>query len=174
MKSKISMLLAAFLFFGLAACGSTKTDRNAGRSCPETGFLKHTDEMTYDNKEYKLEAKIINLTGGCSFDPAEVSMNVNLDFAGQWTARGMEAPKRIKLPYFATVLDDQEDILHKTRYETVLKMDDTLGLSSETVSLRIPVAEGANAADYRVIFGFSVTPNQFYDNQMQYQKDIKP
>lgn len=173
MKSKISMLLAVFLVFGLAACGSTKSDRMAGKTCPETGFLKHTDEMTFDNETYKLEAKITNLTGGCSFDPAEVSMNVNLNFAGQWTDRGMETPKRIKLPYFATVLDDQEEILHKTAYETVLKMDENLGTSSETVSLRIPLPEGANAGDYQVIFGFSVTPNQFRDNQKQYQTDTK-
>lgn len=168
MKSKILMLCMLFTALGIAGCAMLPGYNNMdAERCPETGFLKHTDRINFDNENYELDVIMHDLTGGCDYTDEHLVLNVNLNFAAAWTPRGMDAPKRVKIPYFATVIDEQEEILSKTEFAAVLSMSDNKGAASENVTLHLPREK---AGRHRVIFGFSVTPAQYHHNQL---RDLK-
>ena len=161
-----SFIVAAVSLIVLAGCSSDgKLAGIGGARCPETGFLKYTDTITYTNTDYVLNARMENFGGGCSFGEKGVTVNARLAMAAFWENNGMEAPKRVRLKYFATILDDQDNVLAKKEFGAVAKMEGVIGRTEENITLHIPLERSKQAHKRKILFGFAVSPGQYIDNQ---------
>lgn len=173
------------------ACPDTGIIKEASR-LPVTGAATGKEKASL-----KVDARIVDFSGGCrEKTPGQVDMDLNVVFAGRTTAAGKDITTQ-DLPYFIAVLSPDNDILQRTGFSTSLAFDNAAapapepksaadaepgpkageapqgpqGVTTEQHTIRLPLAEGTNPADYKVVIGFALTPEQLQYDREQEQND---
>jgi len=154
MKSYLSSILTIGIIVSLGGCaGQSATQQavSAGASCPQTGFLKHTE--TIETAEIK--ATMEDLDGGCHFKDGQVVLTTRFNISAKWIGRA-EAPKGLEIPYFATIVDPNENVLAVQDLTAQVELDHTIGQSLEELTQSIPLNDVKMSRHYKVIYGFPV------------------
>jgi hypothetical protein len=178
----LPLLLSACSLFGR---------HDAVVACPDTGIVKEAarlpvfndaDTPQADMQPVAVDAAIMNFSGHCTEKkPGQVSMDLAVSFKGvDYRAASKSKPQ--DLPYFIAVLAPDQQILQREAFSTRLDFDKAVpppaaadgkpaapqAVSVEEHSIRLPLAEGENPADYKVVIGFALTPEQLnYDRKQK-------
>lgn len=163
-----AMLLAGLLL--LAGCAGKPPA--ALPPCPDTGLMlgaaqlydfKAGAEQTEPNRI--IAASIENYRGACRYENGQMDFELELDFSAWRGAQGTTL-ERGQFPYFIAVLDAEESVLQRQGFSTTVPFDKTgAGLKTEKHRLRLPLAEPKDAAGYKVVIGFQLTPEQLAYNR---------
>lgn len=187
MKQMTRFCAIAALCLALTACAGAPR-----AACPVAGILQGADRLPVfadmreqgDPQTQTVQGQIVNFAGGCA--PASdtkipllgkkeqakgMVYDLDIHFQGERyeaaTSDGKGPLKGLSLPYFVAVLGPGDQILQRARFSVKLGFDDQgHAVAQEQHRLVIPEATPDNAADYRVTFGFELTPQQLaYNNR---------
>ena len=160
----------------LSACGNGV----AQGPCPTTGVLtdatkivQFTPGSAEDISNVLVAGEIVNTSSGCIYRKSGLTAGVGIAIQMQTGQAGARARQvTYKLPYFVALTDANDRVLEKTFYEATLRLrDDTVAQKLETVDdIRISLDEGQTGADFRVIVGFQLTPQQLAYNRRKKRK----
>ena len=168
-RARFAALLLAGLLL-LAGCAGKPPA--ALPPCPDTGLVLGASQL-YDFKADAektepnriIAARIDNYRGACRYDGAQMDFDLELDFSAWRGAQGTTL-ERGQFPYFIAVLDAEESVLQRQAFSTTVPFDKTgAGLKTEKHRLRLPLAEPKEAAGYKVVIGFQLTPEQLAYNR---------
>ena len=164
-------LLALAAPLALAACSAPKQDVFAP-PCPQPVILGDAGDLTRyigpgrDPTELALQARIGGLSGKCEpggRDITRVTVSVAMTLARGPAAPGREA----HLSWLLAVMRGDQVLARQSNPLTVAFPSNTLrvALSPEPVVLDLPTPSGTTAADYKVIVGFELTPDELARNR---------
>lgn len=165
---RMAVLLSGLLL--LSGCASTPPADLP--SCPDTGLVLGAAQL-YDFKAGadKIEpnriiaASLENYRGACRYDGGQMDFELEVDFSA-WRGAMGTGLDRGQFPYFIAVLDPSENVLQRQGFSTTVPLDKTgAGLKTEKHRLRLPLADAAAAAGYKVVIGFELTPEQLAYNR---------
>ena len=156
----------------------------AGPSCPTVGVVPEANTypafqagMSQKDPKNLVAAGYIGVfRGDCTFkDGKEAVFDLEINFGGTKGPKGREnSAKEIGsavFPYFIAVLSPDETILQRQAFSTKVDFDNkTDGVSKEEHTIRIPVTSPEAAHGYRIVIGFSLTPEQVAFNKQQGNK----
>ena len=155
----------------LVACGSSSSDPNAGNPCPRLIPAPGADKIVlfgpggHDRKDVIVGGKFYNATAICTREPVGVAVDTEIEF---YAERANLLVKDTVFPYFIALIDPQEHVLLQESYQVPIEF-----LPGETVrrtyaekrTIHLPVRNRAAAADYAVVIGFQLTPDQIAFNR---------
>ncbi len=165
---------APFLAFGLAlvlaGCGLMGEPNEIPVGCPTTGVLAEGErlERYRENSERDLtdlivRARVGNIRNACSIMQEE--RELEMDMALQvFAERGPAATLGTLLPvaYFVAVTDADNNVHSRQLFTVAAAFEGTArqAIFKEEIILSIPIAANKSVADYRVIVGLQLTPEE--------------
>lgn len=141
--------------------------------CPQVGFIRHADKVSLP----EAEVLINGFSGVCSFKKSsgQVTLDLTIPFIGHRKTAG--DAQKIEVSYFIALLNSDEEVLQRQTFSTKVAFEKGTGngASSEENTIRIPVTSPAAGANYKIIIGFPLTPEQLKYNQdnLHHDKDTK-
>ncbi len=156
---------------GLAGCANTNGQKFAP-ACPQTGILRDGSDLTRfrstgtDLTDMVIDGRITGLSGKCALDDPthlRTSISVAMDLTRGPAALGRQAD----VTYFISVSKGQA-ILDKADYTFTVNFPrngDRQGLRGEQIDLVLPIDAKTTGADYRILVGFQLTPEQLAFNR---------
>ena len=158
----------------LSACGGNDVAQGL---CPATGVLSDATKIIQfapgaaeEIGNVIVAGEILNTSSGCVYRESGVTAGVGITIRMQTGQAGAKARQvTYKLTYFVALTDANDRVLEKTFYQATLRLrNDTVSETLETVDdIRIGLSEGQSGADFRVIVGFQLTPQQLAYNRKQ-------
>jgi len=143
--------------------------------CPQVAVIR--DLSVYQNPPTITPATplIINahmgaVEGGCVAEPGGVTLDASF---GVVASRGTQtAGHHVNLPFFVVLLDNHDKVLQKYLYEIPLVFaGDTLEVKTTLpLTQQLDLPPQADGADYRVLIGFQLLPNQVDANKQFFEK----
>lgn len=146
-------------------------------ACPESGFAKDAEIFVLFDPENGpktpenrvLEAKMADFDGGCRYIKSksllETSVTVGLRAATGPAGEDLKG-RKMDFPYFAAVLAPDETILQRQAFSMTIDFDNAgVGQAADTLTLKIPVPDKAEAGYYKVVLGFALSPDQLRYNR---------
>jgi hypothetical protein len=135
--------------------------------CPAAGVLADTDRIDLADSSGRLayQAEMLGARSTCRYtarDAFEAELELHV------AVRGLEgAGGRAVLPYFVAVTAADRQVVRREARTVAIE----LGAGRRTVErvriedIRITVAEGMTGADYEILVGFQLTPEQLARNR---------
>jgi hypothetical protein len=167
--------VSSVAFVGLATGSARAADDIFAPPCPRPGILANAGDLYrylptgHDLTDLQLQARVIGLQGTCQQgdkpNTTKVKVTIQLDVTRGPAATGHTAD----LAYFIAVLRGS-DILDKKIYSASAEFPANaakLGLTSDPVELNLPTPKGVTAADYRILIGLQLTPEQLEQNRQR-------
>jgi hypothetical protein len=153
----------------LGACSSSK---DAGLPCPRVAVVPELGRTTVyrdgpvrDLTDVRYNAEITDARGSCRYDRAGIGIEMTVDIVGE---RGPAADgDGTDISYFVAITDPQRNILAKEVFPTRIQFrpnERRAGIREE-IEERIPLPEGAVGADYGIILGFQLSPEEAARNR---------
>ena len=154
----------------LAACGSDRP--KFAPPCPSVGIVGDAADLTVfrgrgtDLTDMVVDGRITGLSGKCSapdFEHLRTVISVNLDLARGPAMQGRTAD----VTYFVSIAKGDQ-ILDKRDYTLQVAFDrngSRLRLTGDEIDLDIPTPGKVTGADYRILVGFQLTPDQLAFNR---------
>lgn len=169
------IFIAALLSLLLAGCGMGKTP-----PCPQTGLISGVSTITLfypgegqEQKNIVSRAAIVDYKGECKFSKGQLALDLDLSIYAELGHEGQKAPrqKAQQYPYFVAILDPNEKILLRKSFTAQVSFGETENSGATVESLRqtIPMGSAADAARYKVLFGFQLSPQQLEYNRNRHQ-----
>jgi hypothetical protein len=164
--------LAVPTALGLAAlvsgCGSSSTTAG-GMSCPPLVAAPGTATIAIfpagGAKTPIVGGRIDGAQARCLRDKTGVAVNTEINF---YAERINLQIKDATLPYFIALVDPQERVLAQEGFQLHVVFnpgENYRKLPPEKLTVHLPVRDRAVAADYSVIIGFQLTPEQLAFNR---------
>ncbi len=154
----------------LAGCGGDRPQ--FAPACPQTGILADGADVTHfrsagtDLTDMVLDGRITGLRGKCSYIDAEhlgTTISVDLELTRGPAMQGRTAD----VTYFISVARG-DTILDKRDYTLQVSFDRNNGklrVTGEQIDLTLPTPGKVTGADYRVLVGFQLTPQELAFNR---------
>ena len=155
----------------LSACGKVPMS-DFPPQCPQVSILPDAGDLTRfkgagtDVTNMVVDARMTPPVGKCALDdPAHLRtvLNVNMELT-----RGPASRQRtIDVTYFVSVLRGNT-VLDKKAYQAPTQFPantDHVRLSGDEIDLVLPITPKLSGADYRVIVGFQLTPQELAFNR---------
>ncbi|MGB0748041.1 MAG: hypothetical protein ACPGO3_04800 [Magnetospiraceae bacterium] len=158
----------------LTACaGDEGVDYARPAACPDVKILADAERLVKlgPDNQVQYEARIIGYTGECRYQDdggrptsTTVDMTVGIDVVRPVD----DQEKRLAVPYFAAVISPDQRILGKQLF--VLDagfeaQETTRRFADRPLSITIPVTGDNYPADYRIMLGFQLTPQEMAYNR---------
>lgn len=121
---------------------------NKGAVCPQTGFLKGAERVSEDTHEVVLTS----LGGGCTFGQDHVILDTSFFVVTKWKDGLDTYPEVLTVPYVATILNENGQIVAHTKFKTDIPVANKLGEKKEELRQRIPMQDVTKAGRYKVIY----------------------
>lgn len=171
----IAVMLA--LSGGLAGCGPGPNQ--FAPACPGAALLPQAATLSryrpspqgggHDLTDLILQARITSVDGECEPGDDSHSLNATVKVIIEIT-RGPAAPSRVAdIPYFVAVAEGDQ-ILDKRVFSNRVTFPpnlDRIYLTSDPVTMRLPVSASRSGAAYTVWAGFQLTPAEMAQAQAQ-------
>lgn len=163
----LSALLCAV---ALSACG-TFDDEEAPKqtSCPQVAVVRDLSVYQHppmaDENNLVISVRMGNIKGICAIEDDGNTVEASFDVVAQ---RGMNtAGRRAAVPFFISVLDAQDNVVKKETYEipVVFEGGETTKKMNIPINPRVGIPAGENPANYRVLLGFQLSPEQRSANE---------
>jgi hypothetical protein len=154
----------------LVACSSFS--KPEGPPCPRVAVVPELGHTTIyregpgrDLTDVRYSAEISDARGSCNYDHAGVGIDMTVDIVGE---RGPAADgDGTDVQYFVAITDPQRNILAKEVFPTRIQFrpnQQRAGIREE-VEERIPLPEGTVGADYSILLGFQLSPEEAARNR---------
>jgi hypothetical protein len=154
----------------LGACSSSK---EAGPPCPRVAVVPELGRTTIyrdgparDLTDVRYNAEITDARGSCRYDRTGVGVDMTVDIVGE---RGPAADgDGTDVQYFVAITDPQRNILAKEVFPTRIpfRPNERRAGIREEIEERIPLPPGAVGADYRIMLGFQLSPEEAARNRL--------
>jgi hypothetical protein len=169
--------LAICAAIGLAACAGGESA--LAPPCPDIVVVRDIASATQfkpgagrDLTDVVLEATIAGFDGFCETDldegeTGEVTVELRLVFS---VSRGpANAERKGAFSYFVAVADRNDNPVRKHVFDSEVEFPGNRNRIApfEELALQIPLKPGENGADYNVLIGFQLTPEQLEYNRSQ-------
>lgn len=148
----------------LAACGSGGDRPDYDITCPAALVLDEASRLTRfrdgggrDLTDVEFEAALGPVEGSCGWNDGALDAEMRVRIAVKGGPADTDNVAR--LTYFVAVIDRQDRVLNKAEFPFAAALsenDSFLGWDAP-ITLRIPLAEGQNGADFRVVAGFQLS-----------------
>jgi len=154
----------------LSACGSS-SNPNAGNPCPRLIPAPGADSIVmfgpggHDRKDVIIGGKFYSATATCTREPVGVAVNTEIEL---YAERANLLVKNTVFPYFIALVDPQERVLVQDSYQVPIEFNPGESYRrtyAEKITIHLPVRNRAAAANYAVIIGFQLTPDQIAFNR---------
>lgn len=169
----VLVFLGACSSLGLGGSGDeAQAQATAASRCPRVAFVRDAAEVTRfregvgrDLTDVTSRAVLADYTGGCTPRDDRVTVDLNLVLAAEQgpASRAGTADYR----YFVAIADTAGDILAKQEFDTTVVFPEGQRRAGtvEELTQTIPLEEGATPADYQILVGFQLTPEQLDYNR---------
>lgn len=161
-------LAATALLFG---CSGSASNPTAGNSCPKIVAAPGADAIVlfspggHERKDVMVGGKIYSAVARCTREQVGFAVSTDIEF---YVERANMAIKDTTLPYFVALVDPQQRVLAEEAYQVqvpFLPGESYRRTPAEKVTIHLPVLNRAAAANYAVIVGFQLTPDQLAFNR---------
>ncbi len=173
-RSRARTLGAALLLVAslLAGCRGGTPTATFPPACPGAGILADAADLTryrsggQDLTDMVLDGRITGVSGNCTRsdkDHLAVTLMVSMQLTRGPAARGATPP----VPFFVAVSEGGR-VLDKQVYRIVpgfAANADTIRLTSDPVTLELPVGPDKRGSAYDVVAGFQLTPEELALNR---------
>jgi hypothetical protein len=159
----------------LAGCGDMSST-TFPPACPHTGILADVADITryrpgatgHDLTDLVLDGRITGVAGDCkraSLRQLDVTVKVSMTLArGPAASAGVEA-----VPFFVAV-SEAGQILDKQVFRVLPEFSsnaDTARLTSDAVTISLPIAPDKPGSAYEVVVGYQLTPDELAINRQR-------
>jgi hypothetical protein len=153
------------LTVGLAGCASwIHKDPGKDASCPiatvmpELGHVSRFKGADTSFNNLAFTAELTGLGGKCTFTENAVSVDATIKIVAQRGPAGSDGTQ--DFPYFVAIQNADGDIVAKSAFSAPLTFapGQTRTGSAESLNEVIPLGAPADAANYRIILGFQLSP----------------
>ena len=170
-------LLACWLMAGLASC-SQQTQRQL--PCPSVSVVSEASSATVfvskegrDLTDIEFEAGIDRVEHSCIYNRQMVTVNTLIRIN---SIRGPRSGiTESALNFFVAVVDKEENILGRERFEAKLRYSEQEQRSAivEEIEQIIPIRPNYRGLDYRILIGFELSPSQLQYNRDRLRRGTK-
>lgn len=152
-------------------------------ACPKVeavSDLKMLAEFTNPNEQTEQnlisEVKIDKIQSACSYDEKSVTIDLKMDFAGRIGPQSRAAAGNspfFSYPFFVAVTSANGTILAKEIFSANLGYNPGESTKTYTEKLRqiIPIENRDRGANYKVLVGFQLTPDQLSYNRLTIEQE---
>ena len=179
-KARSKIALAVVLPFlgacsGLGGSGEEAGQgqaRTAASRCPSVAIVRDAAEVTRfregsgrDLTDVTGRAVLADYTGGCTPREDRVTVDLNLVLAAEQGPASQAGTADYR--YFVAIADAAGDILAKQEFDTTVAFPagQRRAGTVEELTQTIPLEDGATPADYQILVGFQLTPEQLDYNR---------
>ncbi len=167
----LAPLAAVAALAGLAGCGMFGP-KPPQYDCPSTGVVGDATVLSKfragpgrDLTDVQYQVRLVDVSSQCRYDSKGVDVQMRAGFALEL---GPANPDRnASYEFFVAITDPNNEIIAKRNFTTPLTFPTNVGFVEhlEELQQRIPLPKGGSAADYRVIIGLQLTPDELEFNR---------
>jgi hypothetical protein len=166
--------LAGLALLALAGCADVNAPRDAfAPPCPQRAILAEAGDLARytpggkDLTDLVLQARVTSMNGVCTKGPKPTLTRVSI-IVGINASRGPAARSReADISYFVAVLRG-DDILNKEVIPVHIAFPSNasaVAIQGDEVTIDLPTPKGVTAADYRVLVGLQLSPEELAHNR---------
>ena len=143
----------------------------AANTCPSVGLMPELGVVSQlRNGEVLSETAIDSLNPVCNVTKELATIRLSVGFKGQLGPAGIKDASNeanYSLPYLIAVINPQGEIISKDVFAISLtyKKGETKQVYNDLIEQIIPLPQGASAADYKVLVGFQLSPEELAYNR---------
>ncbi len=176
---KSALVLTLGLGTVLAGCGGGGLIEQREGACPTATILADAENVTAfrpgpgrDLPDVHYQGAITHIDTGCDYGRSRgdryAYAHVNLSFDVDLGSVAFPAP--VDVPYFvAVIVPDTQTVLTKEVFMLTVPFDGTVrsvSLDDRIDSIAIPVVENTEGANYEIVIGFELNPEQVEHNRL--------
>ncbi|MDC0074487.1 hypothetical protein OAK17_06510 [Alphaproteobacteria bacterium] len=167
--SPIRSVIIFVLLLTLPSCA-----QKANLPCPSVSIIDdasiiHTylSEFGQDVTDIKFETYIQQVNRVCKYKNNQVTVNSRIKIISKRGPRNNDIIS--KFDFVVAVLDKENNILARKKFTSTIKIDEISqrGEVIEDIEQVIPIRNGQRGMDYKILFGFELTPTQLMFNRNQ-------
>jgi len=169
------LAVAALLVAGLGACTSNAEKARQQGFCPKGFTVGDAASMTRfkpgpgrDPTDVQFRAEVVKVESSCGFDKNGADVETKVTIA---VLEGPSAQNRIaSFGYFVAVLDNNKRVVARQEFTSEFKFEGNRNrmVGLEELNERVPGLTTATAANYQIVVGLLVTPDELnYNRQRQ-------
>lgn len=172
LKRRLALVAAMALPLLLAGCfGSTSAET---LTCPSTAATPGLDVAPLfsgpgrTRDDIATAARILTVKDSCSEEKGGIRADVIVTFS---VVRGSPQVQNPQFTYFVAVVDGGSNILSEQRFGLVAHFagNETFVATTDNITVHLPVKRVGAGADYGIVAGFQLTPDQIQFNNAQQQ-----
>lgn len=172
LKRQLVLVAAMILPVSLAGCfGSTSAET---LTCPSTAATPGLDVAPLfsgpgrTRDDVAAAARILAVKDTCSEEKGGIRADVVVTFT---IVRGSPKVQNPQFTYFVAVVDSASNILNEQRFGFVAHFagNESVVATNENITVHLPVKRIGAGADYGIVAGFQLTPDQIQFNNAQQQ-----
>lgn len=172
LKRRLALVAAVALPALLAGCfGKTSAET---LTCPSTAATPGLDVAPLfsgpgrTRDDVVTAARILTVKDSCSEEKGGIRADVIVTFS---IVRGSPKIQNPQFTYFVAVVDGGSNILNEQRFGLVAHFagNETFVATTDSITIHLPVKRVAAGADYGIVAGFQLTPDQIQFNNAQQQ-----
>lgn len=159
------------LLVGLSGCGMFGP-KVTQYDCPATAGLGDAAVLSKfrpgpgrDLTDVRYQVRLVDVQNVCEYDSKGVTVRMRAGFALEL---GPANPDRKgEFEFFVAITDPNEEIVAKRIFSAPITFPSNVGYVEhvEELQQRIPLPKGGSAADYRIIVGLQLTPEELEYNR---------
>jgi hypothetical protein len=141
-------------------CPRAVVGDNAGR-------LTRFSAAGEDPADIVFEAEVADLAGSCVYNDNSIEVDLQIQLIAGRGAAGTE--DKAKFNYFVAVARTDKTVLSRDGFDTSIDLptDKTRGQTVEELEQTIPLAEGETGANFVIVVGIEMTPEELEFNRKQ-------
>jgi hypothetical protein len=141
-------------------CPRAVVGENAGRLTRFSGAGRDAANVVF-------EAEIADLAGSCVYNDGSIDVDLQIQLIA---GRGPAATEdNAKFNYFVAVARTDKTILSRDAFDTLIELpgNQTRNQTVEELEQTIPLAEGESGANFVIVVGIEMTPEELEFNRQQ-------
>ena len=171
MFRRLMPIAALALLAGLSGCGMFGSKAQQ-YDCPATAGVGDAAVLSKfrpgpgrDLTDVRYQVRLVNVQHMCEYDSKGVTVQMRAGFALELGPANPD--RKAEFAFFVAIADPNEQIVAKRIFTTPIVFPSNVGYVEhlEELQQRIPLPKGGSAADYQVIVGLQLTPEELEYNR---------
>jgi hypothetical protein len=157
-----------------AGCGTSK--ELAAMTCPKVLPAPDADTVAlfppsgaHDARDVQVAARIMDASGTCQREAHGIAVLLEIKAHADRANPGI---KDADLPYFVALIDAQQHVLTQVGYNLHVEFlpgETYRNTPAERLTVHLPLKTTAAGAEYSIVVGFQLSPDQLAFNRSQHQ-----